>query len=122
MKDNLIIEIGFGLLLAIFVGILTYANEAWMPGMETMLTLSLIVASFGAFAVFVWKERHGDEREQLIRFIASRTAFLATGLVLITGIIVETLTNYMPSPWLGLALVVMVGAKIIGQAYGRKKY
>lgn len=122
MKTNLITEMGIGLLLAVLVGILTYAQKAWMPSMATLLTISLIVAAFGAFAVFVWRERHGDEREQLIRFVASRFAFLATGSVLLLGIILETLIYHAPNPWLGLALVVMVGAKIIGQAYGRKKY
>ena len=122
MKDSLITEIGVGLLLAVLVGVLTYARAAWMPNMATMLTLALVVAAFGTFAVFVWREDRGDEREQLIRFVASRAAFLAVGSVLLLGIIVETLQSHAPSPWLGLALVVMVGAKIIGHAYGRNKY
>ncbi len=122
MKANLITEVGIGVLLAVFVLILTSAHKAWMPNMATMLTLVLVVAAFGAFTVFVWRERHGDEREQLIRYVASRTAFLATGTVLLLGIIVETLIDHTPDPWLGVALVVMVGAKIIGHAYGRKKY
>lgn len=122
MKDNLLIEIGIGLLLAILVGILTYAHQTWMPNMATILTLVLVVAAFGAFSLYVWREGSGDEREQLIRFVASRIAFLATGTVLLLGIIVETLIYHAPNPWTGLALVVMVGGKIIGHAYGRKKY
>ncbi|PCH91298.1 hypothetical protein COB18_01330 [Candidatus Kaiserbacteria bacterium] len=122
MKNNVTIEIITGLLLAILVAVLTYAHEAWMPNMATMVTLALIVAAFGIFAVYVWGEDQVDEREQLIRFVASRAAFLATGSVLLIGIIVETLIDHQPSPWLGLALVVMVGAKIIGHAYGRNKY
>jgi len=121
-NNNLIIEIGIGVVLTALLGILTYAQTAWMPNMATMTTLVLIAAAFGAFAVFVFHEGHGDEREQLIRFIASRTAFLATGTVLLLGIIVETFTQHTPDPWLCLALVVMVGGKIIGHAYGRKKY
>ena len=69
-----------------------------MPSMATMMVLVLIVVAFAVFAVFVWRERHGDEREQLIRFIASRIAFLATGLVLLLGIIVETFIYYTPNP------------------------
>lgn len=122
MKHSFIIEVGLGLLLAVFVGILTYAQTAWMPSMATMTVLVLVVAAFAAFVMFVWHEQEGDEREQLIRYIASRTAFLATGIVLLLGIIVETFIHHTPNPWLGLALVVMVGAKIIGHAYGRTKY
>ena len=84
--------------MAILIGILTYAHKAWMPSMATMMVLVLIVVAFAVFAVFVWRERHGDEREQLIRFIASRIAFLATGLVLLLGIIVETFIYYTPNP------------------------
>ena len=119
---NTIKEMGIAGLLAVLVATLTYANEAWMPDMTTMLFLLSIVAVFGIFTVYIWKERSGDEREQFIRTLGSRVAFLATGSVLLLGIIIETLTSYMPNPWLGLALVVLVAAKIIGQAYGRKKY
>lgn len=122
MKDSFIIEIVVATLLAVLLGILTYAHSTWMPSMATMTTLVLIVVAFATFAVFVWRENHGDEREQLIRYIASRVAFLATGSVLLLGIIVETFTHYTPNPWLGLALIVMVGGKIIGHTYGRKKY
>lgn len=122
MKNNSLIEIGIGVLLAVLVGVLTYAHDAWMPNMATMMVLVLTVVAFAVFAVFVWRERHGDEREQLIRFVASRVAFLATGFVLLLGIIVETFIYYTPNPWLGFALVVMVVGKIIGHAYGRKKY
>lgn len=122
MKNNIFTEIGIASLLAIFVGILTYANKAWMPSMGTLTILAIVVIAFATFTVFVWHEDCGDEREQLIRFVASRTAFLATGLVLLLGIITETLLYQAPNPWLGFALVVMVGAKIIGHVYGHKKY
>jgi len=122
MKSNKITEVGTGLLLIIVVGVLTYAHETWMPNMATMLALVLMVAFFGAFALFVWREKDGDEREQLIRFIASRAAFLATGGVLLLGIIIETIVYNRSNSWLGIALVVMVVAKIIGNAYGQHKY
>lgn len=93
-----------------------------MPSMATMLVLLAVVASFATFAVFVWKEKSGDEREDLIRHIGSRVAFLATGTVLVIGIITETLLYYAPNIWLSIALVTMIGAKIIGQAYGRSKH
>lgn len=122
MNTNFSLEVGVAVLLTALVAILTYANEAWMPDMTTMLVLLALVGAFSAFTIYVWKESVSDEREVVIRALGSRVAFLATGSVLLLGIIVETLTSYMPSPWLGAALVVLVAAKIIGQAYGRKKY
>ena len=122
MKNSIFTEIVVASLLIVFVGILTYANKTWMPSMGTLTILAIIVVAFGAFTVFVWHENRGDEREQLIRFVASRTAFLATGLVLLLGIITETLLYQAPNPWLGFALIAMVGAKIIGHVYGNKKY
>lgn len=122
MKNNLTIEIAVAGILVALIGILTYAHEAWMPDMATMLVLLAVVASFATFAVFVWKEKSGDERENLIRNIGSRVAFLATGSVLVIGIVAETLLYYAPNMWLSFALVTMVGAKIIGQAYGRSKH
>ncbi len=122
MKNSIFTEIGIAALLIVFVGILTYANKTWMPSMGTLTILAIIVVAFGAFTVFVWHEDRGDEREQLIRFVASRAAFLATGLVLLLGIVTETLLYQAPNPWLGFALIVMVSAKIIAHAYGHKKY
>ncbi|MBL4644383.1 MAG: hypothetical protein JKX80_00780 [Candidatus Pacebacteria bacterium] len=122
MKNNLFIEIGISVLLVILIGILTYAHNTWMPNMATMVTLTLTVVAFGVFSIFIWREKDGDEREQLIRFIAARSAFLATGSILLIGIVVETFIQGAPNPWLSLALIVMVGAKIIGHAYGRNKY
>ena len=122
MTDNTLKEIGIALLLVALIGVLTFAHSAWMPGMATMLTLLLIVAVFTVFAVFVWREHGGDEREQFLRHIASRFAFLLTGGVLVFGIVYETLVHYMPNPWLSGALIAMVGGKIIGHAYARRKY
>lgn len=125
MEDNTLKElweICIAILLIAFIGVLTFAHSAWMPSMATMLTLVLIVATFSVFAVFVWRERGGDEREQLMRHVASRFAFLLTGAVLVVGIIYETLAHYGPNIWLAGALVAMVGGKVIGHAYARRKY
>lgn len=122
MKDSITKEVGIALVLGALLALLTYAKEAWMPGMATMLTLIFVVAAFSVFAVFVWREAGGDERDQYIRLIASRFAFLATGTVLLVGIVYETLMHHVPNPWLTGALAVMVFGKVIGHAYGRNNY
>ncbi len=53
MKNSIFTEIGIAALLIVFVGILTYANKAWMPSMSTLTILAIIVVAFGAFTVFV---------------------------------------------------------------------
>lgn len=115
-------ELFIALTLTALVGILTFAHNAWMPGMATMLTLLLIVVTFSTFAVFVWRERDGDEREQFLRHIAARCAFLITGAVLVIGIIYETFVYHAPDPWLSAALIAMVGGKVVGHLYARKKF
>ena len=122
MKDNIVLEVGVAVILAVLVAVLTYAHQAWMPTMATMAVLLAVVASFAGYALFVWRERDGDERENFIRNFGSRIAFLATGAVLVAAIIVQTALHSAPDPWIGGALIVMVSAKIIGHAYGRRKY
>jgi len=120
MNKLFALEILIALLLGSLVAMLTYANDVWMLDMRTILILAGAVVVFGVFAVFVWKESGGDEREAFIRAYAARWAFLVTGAVLLIGIMSETLTNYMPSPWLGLAFMALIASKIIGQAYGHR--
>ncbi len=123
MKDNRTIsEISVSAILAALVAVVVFAHTAWMPSMLTMTILTLLVAAFSAFAVFVWRESNADEREQLIQHVASRSAYLATGAVLLIGIVAETLMYESAGPWLGFALLVMIAAKIIGHVYGRNKY
>lgn len=92
-----------------------------MPDMLVMVLLSLLAVAFAIFAVFVWRERVQDEREALHRMIAARFAFLASAGALIIGIAVQSFRHTL-DPWLPFALVIMVIAKIIGLAYGRRNH
>lgn len=121
MSTDILKEAGVAVVLAALIATLTYAQDAWMPSMGTMLLLLALVVCVFAFVMFVWNERGGDERDSYLRAFASRIAFSLTGAVLLVGILFETLNNYMPSPWLGAALLALVVGKIIGQAYGRSK-
>ena len=60
--------------------------DFWMPSMAHMTVLAVGAAAFGAFAIFVLRERAEDERDEVHRALAGRAAFLAGSGVLILGI------------------------------------
>lgn len=91
----------------------------WMTDALHMTLLGVIATLFAVFAMFLWKEAVADEREQLIRFIATRFAYTAGGALLLIGTIVQALSHRI-DPWLPLVLTGMVLAKILGRWYARK--
>jgi hypothetical protein len=97
-------------------------NPYWMPMGVVYVLLVCFAVVLGGFAAFIWRERGGDEREVLIRQVASRTAYLATALVLAIGIVWQTLVAHAVDAWLVAAFMVTVLAKVVGYAYGRGRY
>lgn len=93
----------------------------WMTDAFHMTLLGLIVTLFAIFAMFLWKELVVDEREQLHRFIGTRFAYTAGGVLLLIGIIVQAFSHKI-DPWLPLVLTGMVLAKILGRYYAEKRY
>ncbi|MEN9621974.1 MAG: hypothetical protein RLZZ67_408 [Candidatus Parcubacteria bacterium] len=88
----------------------------FMPGMAVMTVVIAVVAVFAVFALFLWREKGGDEREQTHIQKADRFGFMFGALVLLVAIVVEALAS-MLSPWLVLALVVMIVAKASALIY-----
>jgi hypothetical protein len=86
-----------------------------------MTMLGMIVALFAIFAMFLWKEAPGDERDQLHRFIAARFAYTTAGALLLLGTIIQAFAHQI-DPWLPFVLGAMVFAKIIGRSYAQKYY
>lgn len=93
----------------------------WMTDAFHMTLLGLIVAFFAIFAMLLWKENAQDEREQLHRFIAARLAYMAGGLILLLGTVLQALAHVI-DPWLPAALTGMVLAKIFGRFYAQTRY
>ena len=87
-----------------------------MPDMELMLLQVAMLGVFCLLAVFVVRESAVDERESAHRALAGRTAFLAGSAVLVAAILSEGMTHQV-DPWLVLALIVMVLAKIGTRLY-----
>lgn len=93
----------------------------WMTDALHMTLLGVSVALFAIFALFLWKEDVTDEREQLMRFIATRFAYIIGGVTLLLGIVIQAFSHSI-DPWLPSVLTVMVLAKIFGHWYAEKRH
>jgi Kef-type K+ transport system membrane component KefB len=113
-------EIILGICIAVLAILLL--NPYWMPMGVVLAILICFIILVGGFAVFIWKEKGGDERDALIRYVAARCAYLASALILAVGIVYQTLMHQKIDTWLVVAFIVMVLAKILGSVYGKNKY
>ena len=86
---------------------------------EMLIVLGLTLA-FVVFAIFIWREKASDEREEAHFSFAGRTAFLAGSAFLVLGIIVQTFRHSLDM-WLVGGLVVMVLAKMLALMYIQMK-
>jgi hypothetical protein len=119
MKNNLV-EIILATATAAIAFLVVDPLGWWMPGMLAMLLLAALFVLVCAFAVFVLRERTGDEREVAHRAAAGRAAFLAGSAVLLVGIIAEDLAHAL-DPWLVWALIAMVAAKAVSRIYNDER-
>lgn len=107
--------------LALVILLFWFANpfDFWMTDALHMTLLGIIAALSAIFAMFLWRETVMDEREQLIRFIATRFAYTAGGALLLLGTVIQAFSHKI-DPWLPLVLTGMVLAKILGRWYARE--
>ena len=88
--------------------------------MLAMTLSTLLLVLFSIFAVFVWKEHAVDEREQLHKLLAGRTAFLIGSGLLSIAILYQSLAHTF-DPWLPATLGAMILTKLLGIVWARKK-
>lgn len=109
-------EIILALIMLALLGCFMFFEELLMP-METTIILSLgLILSFFLFTIFIWKEKGRDERETLHTLFAGRISFLAGSLVLVIGIVKQSLDHNI-DPWLIYALSGMVLTKLLTHIY-----
>ncbi len=113
-------ELSVGLGLVALLYIIFNPWNLFMPGYIIMGFLIAAVVLYTAFAVFLWKENHGDEREEFHRLFADRIAYLAGSALLLIGIVAGELQHAL-DPWLVFALAIMVIAKVVGLIYSKNK-
>ncbi len=114
-------EIVVGLILIILLIALINPGDLFMPSMFQMTILALVMVAFALFAIMVWRERGGDERDRLHRFIADRIGFWTGGIVLMGAIIIQEFMH-LNDPWLPVVLGALVLGKIAGLMYSKTKY
>lgn len=116
MKNELTWEALSALALIVLGVLLIDPFHFWMPSMVQMVMLAAMVIVFAGFLIFVVRERAFDERENQHRMFAGRAAFLVGGIILLSGIVVQSLQHTLDS-WLVGALIAMVGAKIVARMW-----
>ena len=121
MKNKFLTEISISTILIILLALLLDPFKILMTTQVQMMMIALILIIFVSFSIFVWKEKSRDEREQLHKQIASRFAYLSGASVLILAIIYQTFKHTL-DPWIVIALIIMILAKIGGSLYANNKY
>ena len=111
MKDNKVKEVIVSVALVVLAILLLNPFDFWMPDMIVIGVLVVTLVFFGIFASFVLREKIFDERDGVNRSLAGRNAFLAGSAILILGIVEEGYSHSI-DPWLVIALIGMVIAKI----------
>ena len=121
MKSKFMGEIIISLAL---IGLLVFfinPLDLLMPRALHPFMVPFLIALFIIFAGLLWKETPGDEREQMHKFIASRSAYFAIVATLIIGIVLQSFKGEI-DPWIVIALCIGLLAKIIGLIYGHIKH
>jgi len=118
---NNIVEIILAVVVIILAVTLLNPTGLFMPQTAVMGLIAVFAVIVGIFAGLIWRERARDEREILLRQIASRGAYVAGLVVVAVGIISQELQHRL-DPWLVTILVVMVVAKLVGLIYGQIKH
>jgi len=121
MANNAVREIGVAVvLIGLFVALLN-PFDILMPTMLHIIMLALAIAAFGAYAIFVMREKAADERDGIHRMHSGRVAFLTGAGALVAGIIYQSYVDQI-DVWLVFVLVVMVIAKIGTHFYNDRNY
>lgn len=120
MKNNFV-EGVIAFVLIVFLIFLVNPLDVFMPSMMQTLVVCLAGLLFLLFAGFVWREQAEDEREELHRFLAARFAYLVGAGILMIAVLIQSLAH-MLDPWIIVALVGMLIAKIAGRMYAKSRY
>jgi hypothetical protein len=121
MKGSLIFEIAISVFLILILAVSLEPVSLTMPRQMNTIMVPTLILFLVIFAAFLWKEKPGDERERLHRFMASRFAYFAGITTLVIGIIFQSI-NHSIDPWLVITAGVILLAKILGLIYGHFKH
>ena len=91
-----------------------------MPETTSAMSIVAIIIGFLFFVAFLFKEKSEDERESTHILKASRISYLVGVLVLVCGLIIQTLMHDIDI-WLVYAIIAMVLSKLISRIYSHYK-
>ena len=92
----------------------------FMPTELMYIMLGGVLVLFGVYMSFVLSENPKDEREQLHRYIANRSAYVWGSVALVVGIIYQGISEGQIDGWLLIVLGVMVVSKVASLYYSDK--
>lgn len=121
MRNNFIGEIVISLAL---IGLLVFfinPLNLLMPQPLHPLMVPFLLVLFIIFVGLLWKEKPGDEREQLHKFIASRFAYFTVIATLIAGVVYQSFKGAV-DPFLIIGICIALLAKVLGLIYGHNKH
>lgn len=107
----------FGIALGLLAILVSLINPYWMPMGLHMALLVVLCVVFGVYAMFVWREGGGDERDRALLQKSDRIAFLVGSGVLVFAIAYEGLILHQVTPWLVVAFSIMIIAKALSFIY-----
>ena len=119
INNNYLLEILVSVLLIIALLVCLNPLNLLMPPPFVMIAVVTLLIIFGLFAIYIWKERKGDERENYHKILSGHFAFLTGSFILVLAIAYQEL-NHNLDPWLVYALIGMICAKVISQFYNDK--
>ena len=119
--NNLTVQISVATATLVLAALVLNPFGFWMPTMLAMTLLALLFVIFCIFAVLVLREKATDERDEQHRSFAGRVAFLVGASLLMLGILVSDL-NHSLDPWLVIALIGMIIAKIGARMYSDRHW
>lgn len=86
-----------------------------------MFVVGAVLILFGLFALFVWREKPQDEREEAHAHFAGRTAYLLGGSMLVIGMVTQSFVHTI-DPWLPATLLVMILGKLFALLWSRSRH
>lgn len=111
-------ELSTSVLLTSLVVALVNPTNLWMPQPVHMMLLAGVTVCFMIFVGLIWYEKANDEREVILRDKAGRAGYLGGLGVLMTGFVTQSF-YHQSDPWLTVALLVMILAKVLSQVFSR---
>lgn len=121
MRNPLTRELLIGSAFVLLVLVLLNPFHLPLPPSLMMACLFISIILLIAFLVLLLQEKTRDEREEYHKMLTARIGFLSGLVVLLGGIITQTLLKMPRDPWLVGALCFMIVIRMVGAIIADRK-